>query len=450
MSERESRQLRLGAFLWEPGLHVSAWRHPEAPALASMNLDHYVHAARCAERGGFDFVFLADNLSVRNCQNDPDVFRRTGYPVHFEPLTLISALSMATERIGLISTVSTSYAEPYTVARLFASLDHISGGRVGWNVVTSASHVEAHNFGREQHFSHEERYARASEFVDVVTGLWDSWDDDAFVGDKTAGISFDIDRVHVLDHRGEHFRVRGPLNVARPIQGHPVIVQAGSSETGQTLAARTAEVVFTGAYTLEAAQAFYTSLKSKVAAAGRRAEDVAVMPGLIPIVGRTAAEAEARYALLQELIDPVIGVALLSRLVGEFDLSAYPVDGPLPELPPSNSSRSALERLLVRARSENLTIRGLYQSINSMGGHRQIHGTPETIADEMESWFHAGGADGFNILPSWLPGGLEDFVDLVVPELRRRGLLKRAYAGRTLREHLGLPRPPNRFAGAAR
>lgn len=445
MSTRKD-QMKLGVFLPGIGHHVAAWRHPEARADGGLNFPHYQDIARTAERGKFDMIFLADDMAVWGDQEQhPDALSRSGQLVSFEPLTLLSALSVVTEHIGLVATASTTYNEPYHIARKYASLDYLSGGRAGWNVVTSMLEAEAQNFNREQHMDHALRYQRAREFVQVVLGLWDSWGDDAFLYDKETGVYVDLEKMHVLNHRGDHFQVRGPLNVARPPQGYPVIVQAGASKDGQDFAAQTAEVVFTAQSVLEDARAFYRSLKGQLARYGRRAEHLKIMPGVLPIVGRTETEARATYEQLQALVHPSVGLAQLSRLVGGVDLSEYPLDGPLPELPETNLQQSRLRLLQEKAKREGLTIRQLYLSIAGTRGHRMILGTPEQVADQLEDWFLKEAADGFNVMPPYLPGGLNDFVDLVIPVLQKRGLFRTAYEGRTLRESLGLPRPQNQF-----
>ncbi|MET3857474.1 LLM class flavin-dependent oxidoreductase [Rhizobium sp. OAE497] len=439
MAERS--QLRLGAFLYPTGHHIAAWRHPDAQADAGSNFAHYVELAQLAERGKFDLIFMADGVGTRGTDIEALSRTATRYVAQFEPITLLSALAAVTRNIGFVATASTSYNEPYHIARKFASLDHISGGRAGWNLVTSSSEHEAHNFGRDEHYAHGERYERAEEFADVVTGLWDTWEEGAFPRDKQSGLYFDPDKQHVLNHKGKFFKVRGPLNVARSPQGHPVLVQAGSSEPGKELAARTAEVVFTAHQTFEDARAFYTDLKGRLRKYGRHADDLKVMPGIFPVVGLTIAEAEEKFEQIQELIHPVVGLALLSGMTGGVDLSAYPLDGPVPALPETNASKSRQRLLLDLAHRENLTIRQLYLRIAGARGHRQIVGTPAQIADEMQHWFTGGAADGFNIMPPHLPVGLRDFVDLVLPELRRRGLFRNEYEGTTLRQNLGLRTP---------
>ena len=442
-------QLRLGAFLYPSGHHIAAWRHPEAQADAGVNFRHYVRLAQTAEAARFDLVFLADGVGTRG--DNVEFLSRTAhsYVAQFEPITLLSALAAVTEHVGLVATASTSFNEPYHIARKFASLDHISGGRAGWNLVTSSNEHEAKNFNRDKHFDHAERYERAIEFAEVVGGLWDSWEDDAFLRDKGQGRFFDPERRHVLDHKGHFFQVRGPLNVARSPQGHPVVVQAGSSEAGRDLAARTAEVIFTAQQTLEDAVGFYSDVKGRLAQYGRHPDDLKIMPGVFPIVGRSESEAREKFEQLQALIDPKVGLALVSGLTGGFDLSGYPLDGPIPELPETNASKSRQLLTIELARRENLTIRQLYLRVAGARGHWQLVGTPVQIVDQLEERFVKGGADGYNVMPPVLPAGLDDFVELVIPELRRRGLFRSDYEGRTLRDNLGLRRPVNRHARAA-
>ncbi|WP_238891875.1 LLM class flavin-dependent oxidoreductase [Achromobacter insuavis] len=439
---RSPRQIKLGAFLMQTGHHIAAWRHPDAQADAPVNFRHYAELARRAEAAKFDAIFLADSVGVRN--TDLASLSRTARSDHFEPLTLLSALAAVTEKIGLIATVSTTYNEPYHVARKFASLDHISGGRSGWNLVTSSGQGEAQNFNLDEHVEHARRYARAAEFHDVVLGLWDSWEDDAFLRDKHSGQYFDPAKLHPLRHRGEHFSVRGPLNVSRSPQGRPVVVQAGASPAGRDLAARTAEVIFVAHQTFDEAQAFYRDIKGRAVEYGRDPDDIKIMPGIFPVIGRTQAEAEEKFARLQDLIHPVVGVQLLSNMIGGFDLSGYPVDGPLPDIPETNGGKSRQQLLIDLARRDNLTIRQLYLRIAGARGHQQVVGTPQSVADQLQQWFEEDGADGFNIMSPWLPGGLDDFIELALPELRRRGLFRSEYEGATLRQHLGLARPPHR------
>ena len=439
-----NRQMRLGAFLYPAGHHVAAWRMPGVPADATTNFAHLAAFARTAERAKFDLLFVADGVSVQTA-NLQALQRTDEWATGFEPLTLLSALAAVTERIGLVATVSTTFNEPYNLARKFGSLDLLSAGRAGWNLVTSTNPLEAQNFGNTVGFGHHDRYERAGEFIDVVLGLWRSWDDDAFRRDQASGVYFDADRLHVLNHRGRHFQVRGPLTVPRSPQGHPVVVQAGSSEAGKELAARTAEVVFTAQRTLEEAQAFYTDLKARLPKHGRRPEDLLVMPGVFPVVGRSQAEAEDKFTALQDRLHPAVGLELLANYAGGADLSGYSLDGPFPDLPETEGSKSRQQLIGDLARRENLSIRRLYESIAGARGHWQLVGTPERIADELEERFLQGGADGFNVMPPTVPGGLDDFVELVLPELCRRGLFRVEYEGRTLREHLGL-KPVTRSA----
>jgi N-acetyl-S-(2-succino)cysteine monooxygenase len=430
------RQIKLGVSMIGMGYHLANWRHPEAPADGNMSLQHAIRVIQSAERGLFDMGFLADGVGIRFHDEPKGALSRTAKNVQFEPLTLLSALAMVTKNIGLVATASTTYNEPYHVARKFASLDHISGGRAGWNVVTSVTDMEARNFNRDAAPATDLRYDRAAEFVKVVRGLWDSWEDDAFVRDKASGINYDPAKLHTLNHSGPHFKVAGPLNVQRTPQGAPVIVQAGASEQGRELAAATADVVYAAAQTLEAAQAYYASVKGRMAKYGRHPDELKIMPGLMAIPGKTRQEAQDRYDVLQEAVDPLVGLGALANYLG--DLSAYPLDGPVPE-PPKRRMHSRAGIFLEIARRDNLTIRQLYLTIAGGNGHRTVIGTPADIVDAMEEWFHNEAADGFNILPPWLPGGLDDVVDMVVPELQRRGLYRTAYEGRTLRENLGIP-----------
>ncbi|WP_273820366.1 LLM class flavin-dependent oxidoreductase [Pseudomonas asplenii] len=438
---RRTDQLKLGAFLANSGHHVAAWRHPLAQADASLDFAHFKAIAETAERGRFDALFIADVVALWGHHHD--ALSRTARAEHFEPLTLMSALAAVTHHIGLIATATTSYNEPYHIARKFASLDHLSGGRAAWNLVTSVVSDEAWNFGRERHIDHGDRYQRAEEFHDVVKGLWDSWDDDAFTRDKASGQYFDPDKLHTLNHRGEHFSVRGPLNVARPPQGHPVLVQAGASEAGKTLAARVAEVIFASASDLADAQAFYQDIKARAADLGRDPDHIKILPGITPFIGETREQAQALFDEFQALIDPVLGLRLLADTLGEdIDLSGHDLDGPLPETPVGQRG-SRRDKVLELARKENLSIRQLYLRL---AGGNPVIGTAADIADHFEAWFQARACDGFNVFFPYFPGAIEVFVDQVTPLLQARGLFRREYQGRTLRENLGLPRPANRFS----
>ncbi len=435
------RQLKLGAFMRPVSIHTSAWRYPGAFADANFNFAHYKRFAQTLERGLFDAFFMADHLAVLNMPMA--ALKRSATVTSFDPLTLLPALAAVTEHLGLIATASTSYNDPYHVARKFASLDHISGGRAGWNVVTSANPFEAQNFGREEHLDHADRYRRAREFYEVVIGLWDSWADDAFIRDVEAGVYFDPARLHVLQHQGTYFKVRGPLNVARPIQGWPLIVQAGSSEDGRQLAAETAEAVFSAPHHIAMARELYADVKARMVTLGRDPAHLKILPGAFVVIGETVKEARAKKAHLDSLVHPDSGISSLSILLGH-NIAGYDLDGQLPEIPETNASKSSREKIIERARHERLTVRQLAQWIGGSFGTLEIVGTPRTIADEMEAWLLGDACDGFNIMFPFLPQGLDDFVDLVVPELQRRGIFRRRYEGATLRENLGLPRPRNR------
>ncbi|MBX9607127.1 MAG: LLM class flavin-dependent oxidoreductase [Gammaproteobacteria bacterium] len=436
------RQLHLGAFMRPVSIHTGAWRYPGAWADANFSFPRLKYLAQRLEHACFDAFFMADHLAVLNMPIE--ALRRSATVTSFDPPTLLPALAAVTERIGLIATGSTTFDSPYHLARRFAALDHLSGGRAGWNIVTTSNPDAALNFGLTEHMEHDERYVRAREFYDVVTGLWDSWADDAFIRDAQSGIYVDPERLHVLDHRGKYYSVRGPLNVARPVQGWPVIVQAGASEAGKQLAAETAEAVFAGVSGLHDARALYADIKGRMPAVGRDPEHLKILPGCFVVVGDTVEEARRKRALLDSLVHYESAIASLSIVLGH-DASRYDPDGPLPDdLPPSNASQSGRERAIDLARREGLTVRQLAQRFGGFAGLSMV-GTPASIADEMETWLFDAGSDGFNIMFPWQPGGLDDFVDRVVPELQRRGLFRRRYAGETLREHLGLPRPANRF-----
>jgi N-acetyl-S-(2-succino)cysteine monooxygenase len=438
------RQIRLGAFIMATGHHVAAWRHPAAQADAGHNIDHYRDLAQTAERGKFDMVFVADSPAGWDAGADPEVRSRVSHSAHFEPVTLWSALSQVTKNIGFVATASTTYEDPYLLARKFASLDHISKGRAAWNVVTTAADVSK-NFSIAGHPAHANRYQRAEEVVDLVLDLWDSYEDDAIVADKDSGIFLDPGKVHLTNHKGKFFSVSGPLNVARSPQGRPVVVQAGASEAGRDLAARTAEVIFTANQTLADAQAFYSDVKGRLPRFGRRAEELLIMPGIFPVLGGTEAEAQANYELIQSLVHPAIAWAILKQYYVGVDLSGYSLDDRAPPLPSDTELNKSRLKLVSDLANTGLTLRQLYLSLATARGHRTVVGTPEQIADAIELWFSNGAADGFNIMPPILPTALTDFVEEVVPILQRRGLFRTEYAGPTLRENLGLDRPINRF-----
>ena len=422
-------------------IHTGAWRYPGAYPDANFNFVHLKHFAQKLEHGRFDAFFMADHMAVLNMPLE--ALKRSHTVTSFEPFTLLSALAAVTEHIGLVATGSTTFDAPYHVARRFASLDHISGGRAGWNIVTTSNPDAALNFGMTQHMEHGDRYRRAREFYDVVTGLWDSFADDAFIRDVEHGTYFDADKMHVLNHRGEYRSVRGPLNIARPVQGWPVIVQAGASDAGRQLAAETAEAVFTAQNDIAAARSFYADVKSRMEKIGRSRDHMKILPACFVVVGDTVAEAREKRARLDRLVHYDNAIASLSIALGH-DASKFDPDRPLPEVPESNASKSGRQRAIELARRENLTVRELAQRLGGYASLAMV-GTPVTIADEMEEWLATDASDGFTVMFPYLPGGLDDFVNRVVPELQRRGLLRREYEGRTLRENLGLPRPRNQF-----
>jgi FMN-dependent oxidoreductase (nitrilotriacetate monooxygenase family) len=436
-----SRQLRLGAFMRPASIHTGAWRYPGAFPDANFNFVHLKRCAQTLERAKFDAFFMADHMAVLNMPLD--ALKRSHTVTSFEPFTLLSALAGATEHIGLVATGSTTFDAPYHIARRFASLDHLSGGRAGWNIVTTSNPDAALNFGLTDHVEHGERYRRAREFFDVVTGLWDSWADDAFIRDVERGIYFDPDKLHVLNHKGKYLSVRGPLNIARPIQGWPVIVQAGASDAGRQLAAETAEAVFTAQNDLAAGREFYADVKGRMEKASRSRDHMKILPACFVVVGETVEEARAKRARLDSLVNYANAIASLSIALGH-DASRFDPDAPLPDVPESNASKSGRQRAIDLARREGLTVRQLAQRLGGFAGLAMV-GTAKTIADEMEEWLFSDACDGFTVMFPYLPGGLDDFVATVVPELQRRGLFRREYEGRTLRENLGLPRPPNRF-----
>ncbi|RXZ80626.1 LLM class flavin-dependent oxidoreductase [Paenibacillaceae bacterium] len=447
MSEQK-REMVLGAMMFFPaGEHISSWRHPKSDAQGLLDFNYYKKIVQTAERGKFDMFFYADELYVWDRFESGVSHANSIRP---EPFTLLSALAVVTEHIGLAATISTTYNEPYHIARKLATLDYLSSGRAAWNIVTSQTDEEARNFGKEAHLQHAKRYERAGEFVDVTQGLWDSWEDGALLFDKESGYFADKDKLHNLQHKGNDFNVHGPLNVARPPQGYPVLIQAGASEAGKELAAAKAEVVFAPGATfapggqLEDGIRLYEDIKGRMAKYGRNRDELKLMTGVMPIIGRTEEEAKEQLAIIEALTPQQLGLDLLSHYLGK-DISSYPLDEPLPFIPEVdqfNQSKSLLNRIRELVENDKLTLRQLYAR---MMNRRGIAGTPEQIADHLEEWFLKGAADGFNIAFSHLPGGLEDFVNLVVPELQRRGLFRKEYTGATLRDHLSLNRPANRY-----
>ncbi len=435
------RQMKLGAFMRPVSIHTAAWRYPGGTPDANFNLEALIGYAKKLEEGLFDAFFMADHLAVLNMPLD--ALKRSATVTSFDPLTLLPALAMHTKHLGLIATASSTFEPPYMIARRFASLDHISNGRAGWNIVTTSNPDAAKNFGMADQMDHAQRYRLAREAYDVVTGLWDSWADDAFTRDVESGVFFNPDRLHTLDHKGEFFEVRGPLNIGRPIQGWPLIVQAGASEAGKQLAAETAEMVFCSHRNLADGQAFYSDVKGRAKAAGRDPDHVKILPGALVVVGDSEDEAREKRALLDSLVHYDSGIASLSISLGH-DASEFDPDGPLPDVPETNASKSGQERVKKLAREEGLTVRQLAGRLGGYSGNAFV-GTAKTVAEEMETWVMEGGSDGFNVMFPYLPAGLDDFVDKVVPELQRRGVYRTAYEGATLRENLGLPRPSNRF-----
>ncbi len=442
-----TKKLRFGAFFSVPGCHPTGWRHPDAITETDTSFRWLAHMARVAERGKLDAMFFQDSVAIpgSNVAYGHQPFNpKNGRQAHIEPVTAIAGLAAITSHIGLISTCTTTYNEPYNLARRFLTIDHISGGRAGWNLVTSQAEDEAVNFGFDAHLEHGARYDRAAEFYDVVRGLWDSWDDDAFLRDKASGQWFDPAKMHILNHAGPHFRVRGPLNVSRSPQGRPVVAQAGSSPVGMDLAARSADMVFTAQTTIGDGQAFCRDLRERAALHGRGPDEIRIFPGIMPIVGRTAAEAQDKYDELRDLVDDATGLRSVARLSGGLDIGSLDPDGPLPELPPSNAAR-ARQQMIIAMGNRGMTIRQIGRVLGMSQAHRVLYGTPASMADDMQEWLEAGACDGFNLLFAHYPKPLEEFVDLVVPELQRRGIFRTEYEGTTLRANLGVPIPPNSF-----
>lgn len=432
------KKLKLGAMIHGVGGGWEDWRHPDAITDASVNFDFYKREALTAEAGKFDFAFIADSVHITP-NSSPHYLNR------FEPLTILSALAAVTSRIGLVGTVTVSYSEPFTVARQFASLDHISHGRAGWNVVTSWLSGSANNYSKAEHPPHEKRYRIAQEHVDVVKGLWDSWEDDAFVRDKQSGVFFDPGKLHALNHKGEFFSVQGPLNIARSKQGQPVIFQAGTSEDGRNFAAKNADAIFAGHETMEEAQSYYRDVKRRAAEFGRNPDELFILPGIRPIVGRTEEEAERKYRETLDLVSIEKAIIALGRPFDDFDFSRFPLDEPFPELGElgSNSHRGTSEKIKRMAKEQNLTLRQVALRFAAPKSH--FAGTPVQVADTIQSWVEQGAADGF-IIGVGIPNGLQEFVELVVPILQKRGLFREEYECDTLRGHLGLRVPENRYS----
>lgn len=431
------RSLKLGAILHGVGGGTSMWRHPDARPDASVNFDVYKRWVQKAEEGRMDLIFIADGLYI-NEKSIPHFLNR------FEPVTLLSALAGISQHIGLVGTLSTSYSEPFTVARQFASLDMISGGRAGWNIVTSPLEGSALNYGKREHPDHDKRYRIASEFLDVARGLWDSWEDDAFVRNKETGVFFEPEKMHALNHNGEFFSVKGPLNIARSKQGQPVIFQAGASEVGKNYASKYADAVFTGHETIEEAARFYQDVKSRAASFGRNPSEVLIFPGISPIIGRTPEEAEQKYQEVASLVTIENALDYLGRFFEHHDFSQYPLDEPFPELGDlgKNSFQSGTDKIKKDAKEQGLTLRQV--ALQAATPRSSFIGTPAQVADQIQAWFEAEAADGFMIAAA-VPHGLEEFVDQVVPILQDRGLYRREYESDTLRGNLGLAKPENRY-----
>ncbi|MCI3926280.1 LLM class flavin-dependent oxidoreductase [Paenibacillus sp. TRM 82003] len=443
--DKHQGQMHLNLFIQGVGHHEAAWRHPNTDPANMLDIDYYLKLAQRAEQAKFDSIFIADGLAINSNINFGP------FNNFFEPFTLLAAMASVTKSIGLIGTASTTYCEPYDIARKFASLDHVSKGRAGWNIVTTGNEMSAHNFGKEAHLEHSQRYVRANEFLEVTTKLWDSWDDDALAADRQSGMFTDPDKIREIKHEGKLFQVRGPSDIPRSPQGYPVLVQAGSSEDGREFAAKYAEAIYTAQNRLEDAQEFYSDVKKRMIKYGRTPDQLNILPGMAPVVGLTESEAKEKEQELNEYIVPEYGLHQLSKTFN-VDLFTYPLDGPLPELPAIESINGGKSRYQVYvdlARRENLTIRQLIHRIAFGRGHGTFAGTPEQIVDYLENWFRSGGCDGFNMLFPTLPYDMERFIELVLPELRRRGLFRTEYEGRTLRENMGLTRPRNQFARSA-
>ncbi len=432
------KQLKLGAFLSVPGNHLAGWRHPDAVPETDMDFGWYMRLAQMAERALYDTIFFQDTVAVggSDALKAGDLTRtRLSRIVKLEPTACLAALAMGTTHIGLVATATTTFNDK---------------GRCGWNLVTSQIEDEAGNFNLDTHVDHAARYERAIEFYEVVSGLWDSWEEDAFLRDKASGVWFDRDKMHFLDHHGQHFHVRGPLNVSRTPQGRPVVAQAGSSEPGRELAARTADVVFTAQTELDAAREFFADVKGRTAKYGRTPDDIKIMPGITPVIGRTMEEAQEKYDELQSLLPDDVALAALARFTRGVDIFSYPLHGPMPDLPEANSAKSRQKLIMDMARKGNLSLIQTARAVSAAQGHRVLVGTPDYIADELQEWLEKDAADGFNVICNYYPKPFEDFSNLVIPELQRRGIFRTAYEGTTLRENLGLRVPENRYTRARR
>ena len=439
--QKAKRQMKLALFLTGDGnYHMAGWRLPGSTNDGGQNIQRWVEAAQAIERGKLHMLFIADAASPPGT-DDLETLSLTARIDRMDPIPILSAVSMVTKHVGLAATMSTTYLEPYNLARTVASLDHISGGRAAWNIVTGSNKDDALHFNREVHAPHSERYERAEEFVDVVRGIWDSYDDDAFARDKKSGVYMHPDKVHFLNHKGKHFQVRGPSAVPRSPQGHPVLIQAGSSEPGMNLSARVADIAFTSQSSLKGAKAFYDNVKSRCDRYGRSPDDMLVLPGALLFLGETEGEAQEKFDELNKLIPLRVAMQRLSANLGGVDLSKFDLDAPLPDIPVNNARVSAVESYIAISRRDGLTLRQMAMRSAAAKHHLTLVGSVKQVADELEAWFLEGAADGFNILPSDMPGAVNLLVDKLAPELQRRGLFHTEYEGTTLRENLGLARP---------
>ena len=443
VGENTRRQMKLSLFLTGDGnYHMAGWRLPGSTNDGGENIQRWFEAAQTLERGKLHMLFIADAASPPGT-DDLETLSLTARIDRMDPIPILSAVSVFTKKLGLAATMTTTYLEPYNLARTMASLDHISGGRAAWNIVTGSNKDDALQFNRDSHVPHGERYQRAEEFVDVVRGIWDSYDDNAFPRDKESGVYMRPDKVHLLNHKGMHFQVRGPSAVPRSPQGHPVLIQAGSSDPGMNLSARVADIVFTSQSSLQGGKAFYNNVKSRCDRYGRSPEDMLVLPGALLFMGETQNEAKEKFDMLNSLIPLPVAMQRLSANLGGVNLSKFDLDAPVPDIPVNNTRVSAVESYITIARREGLTLRQMAMRSAAAKHHWTLIGSVKQVADELESWFVEGAADGFNFLASDVPGAINGLVDKLVPELQRRGLFHTEYEGRTLRESLGLPRPPD-------
>jgi alkanesulfonate monooxygenase len=441
LAKKPQRQMKLSLFLTGDGnYHMAGWRLPGSTADGGENIRRWFEAAQTVERGKLHMLFIADAASPPGT-DDLETLSLTSRIDRMDPIPILAAVSVVTKHLGLAATMTTTYLEPYNLARTMASLDHVSGGRAAWNIVTGSNKDDALQFNRDAHAPHGERYDRAEEFVDVVRGIWDSYDDDAFPRDKTSGVYMRPDKVHLLNHKGKHFQVRGPSAVPRSPQGHPVLIQAGSSDPGMNLSARVADIVFTSQSSLKGAQAFYNNVKGRCDRYGRSPDDMIVLPGALLFIGETESEAQEKYDMLNSLIPLRVAMQRLSANLGGVDLSKYDLDAPLPDIPVNDMRVSAVKSYIDIARREGTSLRQMAMRSAAAKHHWTLIGSVKQVADQLESWFLEGGADGFNVITSDVPDAINTIVDKLVPELQRRGLFHTEYEGRTLRESLGLRRP---------